>query len=183
MARTLSANLSAALDNDVLSVFYAVDFAFDSGNLRLITLPYDATLGGKLYTGAGDILNISPVEETSELRAASLKVTISGIESSQISLALSETYLNRVGQFYFGVEDNSGNFVMDEIFSGYISEMNISDTGTTATIEVVVESKLVRLESAKLTRYNDEEQQNTYPGDLGFEFVQSLDKKENVWGR
>jgi len=61
--------------------------------------------------------------------------------------------------------------------------MNISDGPESATIEMRVENKLIDLERARVARYTSGYQKSVYPGDLGLDFVESLQDKDIVWGR
>jgi len=61
--------------------------------------------------------------------------------------------------------------------------MNIVDGPETSTIELLVENKLIDLERARIARYTSGYQKSVYPGDLGLDFVESLQDKDIVWGR
>ena len=62
------------------------------------------TAGGssKVFTGTGDLLSISPVEESSTLQMNGISVALTGIKSSLISTALSAQYTNRDAAFIYG---------------------------------------------------------------------------------
>jgi hypothetical protein len=72
---------------------------------------------------------------------------------------------------------------LTQIFSGYMDEMNIDEGPESGTIELKVENKLIDLERARTRRYTSEYQKSVYPGDLGLDFVESLQDKKVVWGR
>jgi hypothetical protein len=184
MSRVFSSNFAAILDNPVMSPFLAVELLFDSGAVRLWTGLKDLSVGGYTYTGAGSLLGVSAVEETSEVAAKGANLTLSGIPSEIISLALNEDYQGRTAKVYFGLMNvTSGLPEMNQIFSGLMDQMNIEDTGQTLTVEVTVENRLIDLERARIRRYTSEDQKRLYPSDLGFDFVNDLQDKEIVWGR
>ena len=56
------------------------------------------------------------------------------------------------------------------------------DVGATATITVNAESRLADWDRPRVRRYNHEDQQIDYPGDMGFEFVPQMATKELRWG-
>lgn len=183
MTRNLTASLETAIVGDFVEVFFAIEAFFDGGTLRLWTGNGTKSIEGNSYTGAGEILGIAPVKESSDLSANSVSVTLTGIDSSIVSLALSEDYSYRDFKLYFGVVTSGGSFVMDQIFQGYMSTMSINEQGETCDITLVVENKMLTLQTPRLRRYTNNDQQNEFPGDLGLEFVEDLQRKEIVWGR
>lgn len=208
--RLLTDNFSSSLSDEVLRPFYAVNLFFDEGTVRLWTGPGDLVVAGVTYSGVGTLLNIASVEETADLSARGLELTLSGISSSLLSLALSSTYHGRKCGLFFGlfVEDNillesstEGNpdYILLEtgdrmklelafggitnVFTGYMDKMDILETGETSSITLHVESKLIDLERPRVARYNSGYQQSIYPGDKGLNYVESLQDKKISWGR
>jgi hypothetical protein len=72
---------------------------------------------------------------------------------------------------------------LNELFSGYLDQMNIEEAGDTATIEMMVENKLIDLERARVARFTSGYQKSIYPGDLGLDFIEDLQDKRISWGR
>lgn len=181
--RDLTSALSSALDDDVVNIFFAVDLDFDGANAtRVWTGHGTVTIDGKDYTGLGDLLSVSSVEETSDTKATGATIMLTGIpKTSNLALALTEPYQGREGRIYLGVLGDTTE--MTEIFAGYMDQMNISEGPDSATIEVTLENKLIDLERARIARYTASYQRNKYSGDKGLDFVESLQDKEIVWGR
>lgn len=181
MSRTISTQVSDALDDETISPFFAVDLDFDSGSLYVWSGYGNLTIGGKTYLGAGELLNISSVEETTEMQAKGASINLTGLPSSLIALALTEPYQGRECRIYFGVTNSPSNYV--EIFAGEMDQMNITETGDTCTISITAENVLIRLERPTIRRFSDEDQKSRYPSDEGFKFVAGLQDKEIFWGR
>ena len=117
-----------------------------------------------------------------------------------LSLALTQPYQGRVAKIYFGtfllgsllqesssfillqdgskinLETSSTNF--NELFSGYMDQMNIQEGAETSTIELMVENKLIDLERARVARFTSGYQKSVYPGDLGCDFIEDLQDKK-----
>jgi len=187
MARTLGTDFQAQLDNSQLEPFHAISLGFSPDKLNLWTGYNNIFIDSETYVGSGNLLSISNIEETGEVRATGAKIIISGIPSSIISEVLTETAEGVVTDIYFGVLETSSNAtaVVDtphKIFSGYIDTMSISETGDSCSILFSVESKLISLERAKDRRYTDRDQKELFSGDKGLEFVDDLQDKEIVWG-
>ena len=210
MSRNLDADMVGALSEAEIQIFFAVQLNFDSQQLNLWTGLGEISIDGNTYTGAGNFLTFSSIDETSEIAARGAVITLTGIPSDLLSLALSEPYQGRVCRIYFGVldaktfyllqenadliEDENGagigidfntaaDDVITEIFGGYIDQMNITEEAETCTIGVSVESKLIDLERQRTFRYTSESQKARYPNDLAFDFVEDLQDKKFSWGR
>jgi hypothetical protein len=207
MSRDLSDNTIDNISQDVVYPFFATELKFDGDNtLRLWTGQGTLVLDdGTSWVGTGNLLDISAIEETSELAVKGATLTLSGVPSEVLSLALSEPYQGRVCNIYFGTfsygnllqESSSYILLQDgsrinlqttdkdfsEIFSGYMDQMNIEESGETSTIQLLVENKLVDLERARVARFTSGYQKSIYAGDLGLDFVEDLQDKQISWGR
>ena len=82
MSRDITTPVSNALDDSVIAPFFAVDLDFSSGPLYVWSGYGDLVIGSKTYLGAGQLLNISSVSETTEMEAKGASITMSGIPSS-----------------------------------------------------------------------------------------------------
>ena len=207
MSRDLSSNTIENISQDVVYPFFATELRFDGDNvLRLWTGQGTLVLeDGTNWIGTGNLLDISAIEETSELAVKGATLTLSGVPSEVLSLALSEPYPGRVGNIYFGtfiqgsILQESASYILlqngsrinlenqstnlSELFSGYMDQMNIEESGDTSTIELLVENKLVDLERARVARFTSGYQKSIYAGDLGLDFVEDLQDKQIPWGR
>jgi len=180
MSRTVPSALLTALSQETVQPYYAVELLFASGALRLWTGYSDRTIGSNTYTGTGNLLAISGLEEVSDLSAKSIDLSLSGVPSNLVSLALTEAYQRRIVRVYFGTADTS---VPVEVFSGLMDTMTIQDSGETSLITLVVESKLIQLERASNRRYTEENHSARFPNDTFFSFVTKLQDEQVVWGR
>lgn len=183
MVKTLSTNNSNVLDDDVLRPIYFLKFDFPSGNVYLNSSDRNITWGGNSYIGAGSIGSVSDIEETSELQAQGVKLTLTGIPSTYVSIALTSEYQGSATTQYLGFFNDNYGLVDDPfvIFVGKVDTMAIS-LSDTATIEVDIENRLIDWERPRISRFTNEEQQNLYANDKGLEFVDSVAEKELFWG-
>ncbi len=181
--RDLPVSISGTLEDGVVHPFFLVELLFDSAPIRMWTGTGTLVYGGNDYLGTGTLLNISSIDETSEIAVRGADITLSGMNSEVISLALQSPYQGRVCNIYFGTYDATGTPNVVQIFSGYMDEMNIAEGADTGTIELKVENKLIDLERARVRRFSSGYQKSVYPNDLGLDFVEGLQEKEVVWGR
>ncbi len=186
MSRTIPSSLLSVLGNPEIEPFYAVEMQFDSGTIRIWTGYGDKSIGGNTYTGTGNLLKIEGLEETSDLSAAGTTLTLSGLDSTIITYALTEEYQGRLAKIFWGV-----NGVSDviEVFSGYMDQMIIQDQGDSSTIQLTLESRLIVLERPNIRRYTSESQKGVRAqdglvgNDSFFNWVTQLQDKRVPWGR
>lgn len=222
MSRTLSSGVEVNIEDDVIYPFFAVELLFDAGQftaadgtvndrvLRFWTGFGTLTYEDQDYYGTGNLLNVSAIEETVEMSARGATLTLNGVPSEVISLALSEQYQGRPCNIYFGMFQKGhlerevsteeakayitlqdGGLILlegqrtslTEVFTGYMDQMNIQEGAETSSIELKVENKLIDLERPRVGRFTSEYQKSVYPSDKGFDFVESLQDLKLVWGR
>lgn len=176
MSRNISTALVTALTGDAVELFVAVELFFDAGTLRLWSGTGDKVLGGNTYTGTGSLLSVGGIEESDGLTAAGANITLNGVDTSIVSLAIQEPYQNRACRILVGSGSNSF-----EVFSGFMDTMTIEDTGDTCQINISVESRLILLDRKVPLRYTQETQNTLYPGDTFFSKVTSLQDKKVSW--
>ena len=207
MSRDLDPSTLEAISQEVVQPFFAVELLFDGNEiLRMWTGQGTLVLdNGTQWVGTGNLLDISSIEETSEMAVKGATLTLSGVPSEVLSLALSEPYQGRVCNIYFGTFSSgsllkeTGNYILlqdgsrinvetgekgfNQLFSGYMDQMNIDDGPETSTIELKVENRLIDLERARVARYTQYYQKSIYPDDNGLDFVEDLQTRKVPWGR
>lgn len=158
---------------------------FDSGDVMLWTGLGQITWNGDLYEGAGNLIGVNEVNEVIDVEAQGSTIVLSGIPSGFIEIALDEPYQGRPVTVYFGTIAPDGTLIADPIilYKGRIDVMQISEDGTSSTIAIACESRLIDLRRVKVRRYTTEDQKTTYPNDRGLEFVPALQEKEIIWGK
>lgn len=212
MSRELDSNISTNLGQSVVAPFFTVDLLFDSPNeLYFWSGIGDLVLNGKTYTGAGELLGVSELRESSDIAAYGASLSLSGIPNELLSLALEEPYQGRkaiigfglqvipdywneyveggaypafVADFIsdsFGIEATDGPYYSSVVFTGEMDQMNINMGPNTSTISLAVESRLVDLDRPRIRRYTDADQKSRYPNDDAFEFVTRLQDERLEW--
>jgi hypothetical protein len=181
MSRDLDANIVTAIGEKVVQPFFSVDLLFDSPNDLYFWSGFgDLSLDGNTYTGAGELLSVSEMRESSDIAAYGASLSLSGIPNELLSLALSEPYQGRKAIVKFGVV-YGGSTYASVVFTGEMDQMNIQMGPNTSTISLAVESRLVDLDRPRIRRYTDADQKSRYPGDEAFEFVTRLQDERLEW--
>lgn len=189
--RQIGSPVEAELLAETLTPIGLVELDFDSGFVRLWTGTRPLSWNGFTWTGVGTLGQIGAIEETSELRAVGLQLSLSGIPTelfgspsqSVLQITLGETWQNRSAKVYYGVLNTQGVLIGDpfQIFGGKMDQMAIVE-GETATITLTCESALIDLERTRARRYTPEDQRAEYPLDAGFDMVSTLQDAEVKWG-
>lgn len=181
MSRDLATAISTAINGASVDVFWLCDLLFDDPNsLHFWSGLGDLTIDGQTYTGAGDLLNLSEMRESSDIAAYGATLTLSGIPSSLVALAQSQPYQGRRAAVKFGI-DSGGTKTAFTVFTGEMDQMNIQVGPETATISLDVESRLIDLNRPRVRRYSDADQRARYPNDSAFEFVTRLQGEALEW--
>lgn len=186
MARSLHANVVTAVTSNEARLAWLVDIVLDSGELNMWTGIGSMSANGNTYLGVGNLGKVEGIEESVDLKATGLRVTLSGVTSSLVSVALGEEYQGRTIRAYLAFFDTAWVVTGDPVlaFAGRIDIMTIVDAGETSEIELTAESRAVDLNRAdNPQRYTDEDQQRMFSGDLGCQFTEELVDKALFWGR
>ncbi len=185
MARNLTNGMVTHFTSENTRPILLIKGEFDSGNLNLWTGLGELFWNGEVYNGSGEILKISKIEETTELKATGVTFTLSGVEPDLISLALNEPYQGRAASLYIAAVDESGILVPDPflMFEAEMDVMNISDDVDDPVITLSVENILVSLRRVIKRFWTKEDQALEFPDDQAFDLIPSLQEKEIIFGR
>jgi len=162
-------------------MFYEGEFS--GGTLRLWTGVGTISWNSQTWTGAGNLLSVGEIQETTEIRASGTTVSLNGLNSSLIAVALAQCRQGLSGRVWLGGLDASGAVIADPFmaFEGRLDVPEISDEGETCNVSVSYEGRLILLERPKERRVTHEDQQIDYPGDLFREYIAGMQDKVVTW--
>ena len=183
--RDLTSGVQTAIAADQVSPILFFQGEFASGTVRVWSGIGDLSWNSVTWTGVGSLGGISAIQESEDVQANGVTVTLSGIPSDLISLTLDDAVQGKTGKVYFGFLDASGAVIADPIlmFEGRLDIPSIQEDGETSVIQITYESRLIELQKAKQSLYTHEEQKTRFAGDLGFEYVPSLQDLNITWGK
>lgn len=181
--RTVTSAVHTQLIGQVLSPCILCRAVFADGTLLMWSGIGNLTFNGNTYAGVGDFLNVSPVQETSEVKSLGVSVTLSGIPSSTLAEVLGQSRLGKYITIWLGLLTAAGALIADpvQLFYGEIDSPSIVESGDTASVTVQCESRLIDLERSRERRYTDQDQQQKYPGDESLRYVAALQNREVKW--
>ena len=187
MSRNLTSNELAQLGAAQIVPVIFVECDFASGSVYLFTGTGTFSWNGHTWTGVGKLGSISVINETSDVTAQSVSISLSGIPNDMLSDALNEVQVNQKVTIWLGfLSPSGGSWTIVSspaiAFQGFMDVPTISEGVTTSTISISLENRLIILSRAKMRRYDTQDQSIDYPSDLGFQFVPYLQDWEGAWG-
>ena len=175
----------AALDANVLRPAIFVSMAFANETLHLWSGTGTVTWNGISWSGVGTLGSIASVEEGSTVQARGTVLTLSGIDPQLLGDSLSDLQQGLPVTVWLALFDSTPAIIANPVivFQGRMDQPTITMDGTTATIQINCESRLIDMNVPAERRYTNEDQQRDYPNDRGFEFVNAIQEMTLYWGR
>lgn len=186
MSRDLTSDMATEIARSAVRPFLLYQATFASGDVFYWNGPGDLSWNSQTWTGAGDLIQIPPVDETDDVKAQGVSITVSGSSASNVALTLAEVQSGQPGIIYLGFFDSAGAIIADPqiIFRGRLDSAVIDDSNPEQPVLVLsYEHELVDLERPRERRYTDEAQQALYPGDTGLRCIATLQDQQIYWGQ
>ena len=183
--RGVTPAFAAALVERDLRPVILFEGEFASGWLRLWSGLGEIVWAGKTWFGAGTLLGIGVIDETSAVVAGGTSVSLSGVPADLVQRAITEARQGLPGRVWIGLLTAARAIIEEPVlaFAGRLDVPEITDDAETCRITISYESRLIDLNTSREWRYTHESQQALHPGDLGFEYVTAIQDREIKWGR
>ena len=185
MPRQMTPAYLAAIQSGMLRPALFVEAHFTSGPIYVWSGIGPIAWNGETWTGVGSLGSVSAVEEAATVAAKGITLRLSGIDASLLTGILLEFRVGLPVIVSLGLFDDSSALIPDPVccFAGQMDQPTLDVDGTTATIAINCENRLVELNVSVDRRYTNEDQQLDHPGDRGLEFVNSIQEAQIYWGR
>ncbi len=187
--RDLTAAVDTELGQSTTAPRWFVKIELDSGDVRLWNGLGPKTLFGETYTGSGRLGSIEPIQETQEVVASGVQMTLHIMPTTDqpdavdaiLNIALGEEYQGRPVTIWQAQIDHTDGTLIDDPFirfKGKLDIMRDSELPGSAVITVTAENRLIDLERPRLRTYTPEDQKVKYPNDTFFDEVAALQNRE-----
>jgi hypothetical protein len=187
MPRSMSVAMLAALQAKQLLPAIFVSIGFSSGTVYMWNGLGSITWNGHTWTGVGSFGGISAVQEGATIEASGITLSLSGIDNALLADVNQNLQLGLPVAVYLGLFDVASptSLLPDPLvaWTGAVDQPTVEVDGATATISINCEHRLVDMNVAVDRRYTHDDAQIDHPGDLGFQFVNSLQEVTLYWGR
>ena len=181
-AITTGARNAINAENAVTILMAELDFA--SGFVRVHTGVGDIAYAGNTYVGVGNLGGVERINESSELQASGVRLTLSGVPNDLVSVALSENYQGRAARLWIGLLNEQHTLIADPIGPfGYRMDSMSGEIGQMSTLVLTAEDIFADWDRPRVRRYSDADQKAEYPADRGFEHTAQMVEKTLFWGR
>lgn len=183
--RDVTSGYQSAIEAGVVRPAFFVSAEFNSGSIYVWSGMGSIDWDGHTWLGVGTLGKISQIQETGELRANSVAISLSAIPSLMLSTVMAEIRQGLPCKVYLVLFGDDGNIIDApyEAFGGRIDTGQIQEGADTSTAILTVESELVDFQRLRDRHYSDQDQQQLFPGDLGFIFVPQIQNFPGAWGR
>ncbi len=182
MSRNVHSSTATELAKDAFEMAHLVKIDFVTP-VYLTDNAHDLTYDGDDYEAGGHLLQMSNVQETSDVRVGKFNIQLSGVEQSYISVLLGQNYINKQVLIYRAALNNNtiiGDPVL--LYDGRIDGFTIADGDNSSEINLSTASHWSDFEKKAGRKTNNNSQQIFFAGDLGFEYASST-AKDMKWGR
>jgi hypothetical protein len=176
---------------DTVEPVFFVKLRFPAGDVNMVTAYGDILWDSETWAGTGLMLGIDRIEETADLVASGISITLSGVSSTARSLALNAgtNIEGGTASIWLALMDRPDDGSAPEVIGDpykwdfRMDTMSMSDTATTTTIKLDCESVLIDLERPRIRHYTPDDQAIDYAGDTFFNWVAALQDKTIQWGK
>ena len=166
-----------------LRISILCDLMFPSAPTYAWAGTYNLSANGNTYLGLGALGGIGKTEEKNDGTATGLSLTLSGVPLSQIAIAVDANYQGAQVKLWLACFDSTWALIDTyQFFGGIMDIMTVKDGADTATIALSAESRMIETQRARVRRYTHDDQQIDFPGDNGFQFVNTLQLLQLYWG-
>lgn len=194
MSRNLHADTLAIIGNTDLQVFHLVTFYF-STPFRLTDHAHDINYnfgsGIETFLATGRLSGSANIEETLDITNPTINIILTGANSADISLPLTENFNNTRAVIRRGFFDSSGETTDSNIianpfilFDGRIDSYSISDDPSSGDSSVTwkVSSHWADWDKIAGRKCNNQNAQSFFPSEKGFSHCYDQ-IGEKTWGK
>lgn len=186
----LTPEVRQALQNGPIQIATLIDLDFSFGAERYWSGTHPLEHNGVTYVAVGDAGSISPLESSADLRANGLKLSLTiphenGSPAPRFQNVRPEQYKNRQAKVSLAFFDSGFQTVIHELPRVYSMDTleYVVDPSRASTINLTIETELMRGGKRSVKRLTDEQQRDDHPGDLSLQFLSYLASGVEVaWG-
>lgn len=182
--RTLNTDGQALLNRIIageqIPVVQLFEAVLDTATLRYNTSGVPLVWSG--HTWLPTALRVDPISYGANGEIDQLAFVLPGVDSDQLSLALSEPVDGRSVRIYDALVDPATGTVADAplAWAGTLNIPSLAD-GPQAAVSWTAEHRAVQALRPKPSRYTNDEQQRLYPGDTCLNFDPATDAAPLAW--
>jgi hypothetical protein len=187
MARTLTTAVKNELLTGQIRPIHLVTIGFSTPvNITDNAFDLTSSISGSsvTYSSSAFLVGASSFEEQTDISKTTISLSLSGVDTSFISVVLGENIVNDTVTIYRGLLDSSNSIIADPIllYQGNIDTFEVTETETQSNVKLIVVSHWADFDKKSGRKTNNSSQQRFFSADVGMDFSSQtvLDIK---WGR
>jgi hypothetical protein len=171
----MSSAMLAALQASALQLAILVEATFQTETIYIWSGTGSIAWNGQTWIGLGSLLSISTIEQGVQMQGKGISIGCSGIDQSLLADVLQEMALGQPVTVYIALFA-SGSIIVDPLsaWQGRMDQPTLDMDGTTVSISIACETRLIDMDVSVERRYTQDDQQMDNPGDLFFSFVNGI---------
>jgi hypothetical protein len=136
------------------------------------------------YSSSDFILDISSFNEQTDITKGTINLTLSGADTTFISVVLNENVINDAVTIYRGILDSSNALIADPIllYKGTIDGFDINENKTSSLLNLKIVSHWADFDKKSGRKTNNTSQQRFFSADVGMDFSSEM-VQDLKWGR
>ena len=187
----MTRNLTTAVKNELatndIRPVHLITIGFSTPvNITDCSFPLTSSVSGSTftYTASDFILDISGFDEQTDITKGTLNLTLSGANTTFISVVLNENVMNDSVTIHRGILDSSNALIADPIllYKGTIDGFDINETKKESLLNLKIVSHWADFDKKSGRKTNNTSQQRFFTGDVGMDFSSEM-VQDIKWGR
>ena len=182
--RQLPAALIEHYKSATPNLIFLVELHWSSGIIRAHSGIGELSIGGKVYSGVGNLGNLGAVKDDDELGRSELTVELSGFDADLLRESLRRDAVGRSGMVYAAVRDAQGMPIessLTPLYAGFIADVS-SSLGDSSAISVTIATDSADPRRKRPARYTDESHRREYPQDHFYRWSAKTADRAIYWG-
>lgn len=177
-----SEEVADLLMQDRVTIALAAQIGFDSGTVYVHSGTGPIVLGGYVYHGLGSLGRVDVASESHTTSPTQLKLTLSGLDLSLLSITLNENCVGREASIFLLVLDEASKVLANNLlFKGKVTATG-ARAGNENTLQYTLSNIFEDWQRPWAERYTDESHKAKYPDDRIFRYVAQMAERSIYWG-
>tara|TARA_R100000234_G_scaffold100776_1_gene69715 strand:- start:2591 stop:3157 length:567 start_codon:yes stop_codon:yes gene_type:complete len=187
MARGLTTAVKNELATQNIKPIFLVSIGFPTPiNITNCTHALTSSVSGSsvTYSASGHLLKIGQVNETTTPIKNSLRIVLSGVDQTFISVVLGTNVIGDIVEIYRGFLDSSNALLADPflLYYGTIDGISVTDNEDVSNVGLTVTSHWGAFEKVGGRTTSDNSQRRFFSSDKGMEFS-AISVQDIEWGQ
>lgn len=183
MANSFPTEFLLAMKNRNVPLVLFGEIDYESEIVRVHTGVGNIQFQGSLFTGVGDVIDISGMSDDGTTSAEGIEATLDGLNQSLVNKTLDEKVIGRDVKIWAAVMQPDAKSILTSalMFSGFVSTSALA-AGDDNAVRLGISSRFMRWASGLGDMFSDESQQSRHSGDKRFCKQAALATATIRWG-